>query len=86
MESEKVNVVFRMDPPKEGGACFALFPDDIADDHGRVTCYQHLGQHGAAFYSACIHASRPAKPEEYADLKAELESIGYIVTVRKRRA
>lgn len=58
---------------------FAYFPE--MKDHGEYkTAYSHIGQH-----SACspeyAKESRNATPEEYADLKEELESIGYIVDV-----
>ena len=48
-----------------------------------MTCYTHFGQHGS-----CTHGwyltTRPAKPEEYADLKAELERLGYKLKVCQR--
>src|ERR1035437_2833216 len=58
---------------------FAYFPEEIDHDEFR-TAYSHVGQHSAAHpkYAA---ESRPATPEEYADLKAELESIGYNLEV-----
>ena len=73
-------VVFRHD----GETVFALFPF-IDHSNGYCTSYQHIGQHSGADYAGCIADSRPAKPEEYADLKAELESIGYELDVRKKR-
>ena len=39
-----------------------------------ITCYQHIGQHGEEnldYYNSL----RPASPDEYADLLAELKSI-----------
>jgi hypothetical protein len=56
---------------------FAYFPEETYDKAGRFkTGYSHVGQHSAVSpqYAA---ESRPATPEEYADLKTELESIGY---------
>jgi hypothetical protein len=43
----------------------------------------HIGQHGAAD-PHIVHDTRPARPHEYASLKAELERIGYRLTVRRR--
>ncbi|KKL11927.1 hypothetical protein LCGC14_2540880 [marine sediment metagenome] len=70
-------VVFRKDKEK-GGDVFALFPT-IASDVDGFYCmsYQHVGQHSGASYPLCIKNSRPATPAEYADLQAELVSIGY---------
>lgn len=74
--------IFRID--REGNV-YALFPELPADNYGRFcTCFQHIGQHSAADYHGCIANSRPAKPEEYADLKAELEQRGYELAIRKR--
>ena len=78
---ESTIVVFRMDRV----GVFALFPDLPADQHGTYcTCYQHVGQHCAADYSACIAHSRPATSTEYAELYAELEQRGYDLKVRRR--
>ena len=59
---------------------FAYFPEDEADHKGNKTAYAHVGQH-----SACnpeyAKESRPATEQEYADLKSELESIGYNLEV-----
>ena len=50
-----------------------------------MTCYAHVGQHGACGL-AWYYNTRSATPEEYADLKAELESppYGYRLKVYKR--
>lgn len=61
----------------------ALFPDTW--EYGFCNSYEHVGQHGDADYDGIIKQSRPATPEEYADLKAELESIGYNLKVMQRR-
>lgn len=67
------------------GDVFALFPTLPFDLNGRVcTGYHHIGQHSGAYYPGCIAASRPARPEEYASLKTELEHIGYRLAVHKR--
>lgn len=62
----------------------AVMPCEPANYNGRhMTCYAHVGQHGA-----CGHewyaTTRAARPEEYADLLKELESLGYRVKVYKR--
>ena len=70
-------VIFRRERPKNGDV-FALFPTIPGNYYGlNCTCYQHIGQHSSADYSLCIRASRPATPNEYADLQAELENLGY---------
>ena len=81
---ETTIVIFRMD--REGNV-FALFPELPADNYGvYCTCFQHVGQHSSADYYGCIAASRPATPEEYADLAAELRQRGYGLQVRQRAA
>ena len=60
---------------------FAYFPEEDGDNQGNKTAYSHIGQHSAASpeYAA---ESRPATPEEYQDLKAELENqVGYNLEV-----
>ena len=78
-----VPVVFRVWPVKDGGDVIALFPT-LPEGFGRVTSYQHIGQHGAADYGLVVWSTRPATPEEYAPLERELRSIGYFLTIRKR--
>lgn len=81
-----VPVVFRVtrnDPTD----IYALFPTIAATHTGLVSCYQHHGQHGAADYTGCISTSRPARPDEYAALKRELEGapFHYRLKIYKRR-
>lgn len=71
-KSEKTIVIFRM----FGGDVIALFPG-IPENTGFCSSYMHVGQHGSADYRAVIRTSRPATPEEYNDLKKELESAPY---------
>lgn len=78
---EYTRVIFRRSKDDE---IFALFPD-LSEGGALIESYQHVGQHSAADYSHCIQTSTPAKPDEYADLKAELECIGYNLLIRKRR-
>lgn len=75
-------VVFRVD---REGEVFALFPTLLADPSGNVTSYQHIGQHSAADYGLCIAKSKPATPEQYADLLTELTAIGYCLRVVRRQ-
>jgi len=58
---------------------FAYFPEE-GHDAIHKTGYSHVGQHSAVHpeYAA---ESRPATPEEYAGLKAELEGQGYNLEV-----
>ena len=79
----KTDVIFRKE--KEG-EIIALFPYLLWNFAGDITCYAHLGQHGAADYNHCIRKSKSAKPEEYKDLFAELESLGYNLWVIKRQS
>jgi len=63
----------------------ALFPEDV--DRGFCSSFEHVGQHGDASYSGVIRQTTPATPEEYANLKRELESApyNYVLRVVKRR-
>jgi len=76
-------VVFRRFP--EDNAIIALFPYEIYNGRGGINSYMHIGQHGEAEYSACVKNASLAKESEYADLKSELESLGYNLKVIKRR-
>lgn len=73
-DSERTRVVFRRYPD---GEIIALFPDVPADNRGHISCYVHLGQHGAASYARVIADTRPALPAEYAALRRELEAEPY---------
>ena len=79
----KTDVIFRKE---KDGEIIALFPYSLWNFAGVITCYAHVGQHGAADYNHCIRKSKPAKPEEYKDLFAELESLGYNLRVIKRQS
>lgn len=75
-------VIFRK--YKDTKQILALFPE-IEENRGLCSCYQHIGQHGSADYMHCVHnLTTWAKPEEYADLKSELEQIGYKLKVRRK--
>jgi hypothetical protein len=53
-------------------ACFPTIPGSP----GLATCYQHIGQH-SSYCREWYNATRPATETEFADLLAELQSIGY---------
>lgn len=74
---EETKVIFRK--WKDTGDVLALFPRIPASVVHPYLClsYQHLGQHAAASYPWVIRQTEPVTPEEYADLKAELERVGY---------
>ena len=78
-------VVFRMwrNATRDGSEPLALFPREEWS-HGMVASYARLGQHGGADYAGCIARTRPATPEEYAPLAAELERLGYRLDIRQR--
>lgn len=81
-DTQITEVVFRKF--RKGGDIIALFPYDIEINYC-CSCYQHIGQHGTAGYQVVINMTVPAKPEEYADLKAELENcFGYNLKVVKK--
>jgi hypothetical protein len=77
----KTKVVFLFDHENEHECpdVYAYFPEKHPKD-GFFTAYSHIGQHS----QCCLDyakESRPATIEEYADLKTELESIGYILEI-----
>jgi len=76
-DTPKTPVQFYVEPD---GQVMAYFPH-MKHNGNQMTCYAHVGQH-----SACspeyIKELNPATAEQYADLKAELESIGYNLTVK----
>jgi len=60
---------------------FAFFPNErYSNEDGLFTSYSHIGQHCAcaiAYADECEEATS----EQYADLKAELEGLGYNLNV-----
>ena len=42
-----------------------------------VVCYQHIGQHSQAHLDYCRECVEVVDPAEYAELREELERIGY---------
>jgi len=76
-DTSKTTVQFYVEPD---GQIMAYFPH-MPFSRQTMTCYAHIGQH-----SACspeyIKELTPATAEQYADLKTELESIGYNLNVK----
>lgn len=82
MSKEVTRTVFRK---FKDGQILALFPYEKYDAFGLYcVSYMHIGQHSAADYSGMVAETTLAKPEEYASLKKELESIGYLIHPIKR--
>lgn len=85
-EDQKTVVIFRKD--RSGafkGMITAFFPYDIyRTDNYTCTCYVNPGGHSGADFPYCVTQTVLAKPEEYADLKKELERIGYILDVKQK--
>ena len=82
-DTEPTTVIFRKE---SGGDILAVFPYEIYDTNGNMaTCYAHVGQHSGCDWGYITKKTTPATPAEYADLKRELESLGYLLEVRQRR-
>lgn len=79
MPDEKTKVIFRK---FSDGEAIALFPE-LPGLNKITEClsYQTIGQHGSASADIDRKHSWKAKPEEYASLKRELESLGYNLQV-----
>lgn len=61
---------------------------DVPDvNPGRVMMYEHIGQHGEGVPGIVVYDTRPATVAEpdTAALKAELESLGYVLRAVARR-
>lgn len=76
------DVVFLLE--KETGQPMAVFPNISADLSGNMQSYAHLGQHSACCLNYALEQPE-ATEEQYANLKAELESIGYVLRVRSKQ-
>ena len=77
-EDNPVPVLFRVEHLIRYGSpeVVAVFPTIPSNNRGGMTCYAHVGQHSSCS-GAWLVDTRPARPEEYADLKAELEAPPY---------
>lgn len=79
---EKTKVIFRK---YEGGGIIAIFPEELGTlDYYTCSSYMHVGQHGVCVPHGVTLNTKPATPEEYKDLKEELEDRGYKLQVIKR--
>lgn len=78
-----VRVSFRESTDKEfKGEITAVFLSIPAED-GMLSCYSHDGRHGLC-QPDWVRKTKPAR--SYAELRRELESIGYDVTVQRKMA
>lgn len=73
---EVLPVIFRAERSGDfKGDVTAVFPTLPHDTQGRnLTIYAHVGQHGGGSFT-WYHATRAAKPDEFADLLRELRGI-----------
>lgn len=79
---DKTITIFRK---YKDGEIIALFPAERWNRHDNTcTSYVHVGQHGDADYDYVVYRTTLATPEEYADLKSELERIGYDLDIKKK--
>lgn len=81
VNDDTVYVVFRKErKPTEDDIFYGndvtafIYGAGIPVNYGKIMCYQHIGQHGEASLDY-YNSLRPASPDEYADLLAELKSI-----------
>lgn len=80
MKTETTKVIFRT--WRSNGQAIALFVQIPSDRYGyHCMSYEHIGQHSGASYDGVVLMTTLATPEQYASLKAELESIGYVLDV-----
>ena len=80
-ENKPTSVIFRVE---KDGTILAVFPYNSYRKGYSVTYYSHVGHHGEAMHEYLIGCTKPATPEQYAELKAELEGLGYNLKVIKR--
>lgn len=74
-------VIFRKFP---NGEIIALFPyEPVTADCWNCGSYMHIGQHGAASQNL-VNDTKLATTAEYANLKKELEDIGYALDTIKK--
>lgn len=80
----KTKTIFRK---FKDGEVIALFPEIPSDLEGKYCdSYMHIGQHGSANYLMLLDDTVLATPEEYAELKRELEThYNYEIEVYQRR-
>jgi len=76
-------VKFLIEKPEGDLPCnvFAFFPEIKGTNQpGMFTSYAHIGQHSACHIDYA-NECKEASPEQYADLKRELEGLGYVLEV-----
>lgn len=79
-----LRVIFRMWRGPEASVVAVLL--DVKANPGRVTCYEHVGQHSEGDYQVILAKTRPANVQERESLRQELQSIyGVPVLAWKRR-
>ena len=76
----KTVVIFRK---FKDGSVIAIMPGIQASNNYHVESYMHIGQHSACDISV-VQLTKLASPDEYAPLKAEMESLGYDFKVKTR--
>lgn len=82
MDPEKTIAVFRK---FSNGEIIVLFPEIAATADGYYcSSYVHVGQHGSADYYHVVSHTKPATPQEYTNLKRELEGLGYSLEIRQK--
>ena len=81
---EKTIVVFRK--WKDNEEVVAIFPE-LPGSYNKIwecNSYMHIGQHGSCDSFGIIKDTILAEEIDYADLKQELESLGYVLDIRKK--
>lgn len=82
MDKYRAKVIFRK---FSDGDIIAIFPEEVGTNNpGTCMSYMHIGQHGSCDLIGMTLTNRLARPEEYKDLKAELESEGYDLNILVR--
>lgn len=83
-DTHKTEVIFYREIGSDG-IVFAFFPKEKFDFRGNFASYAHIGQHSACSldYVKDRAMCEPCESEsEFADLKRELESLGYNLKVK----
>ena len=83
----KTTVIFRKDKSnKYADNITAVFPYLVQGGSvPLMECYAHVGQHGSCSYDWYLQDTKPAKPDEYASLKRELEdNYGYDLDIKQK--
>lgn len=77
MSNEVLPVIFRAEKSGQfAGSVSAVFPTEPGTpEPGTMACYARIGQHGSCHIGWYRERTRPATPDEYAPLLAELRDI-----------